>query len=353
MKLQLLHGGVLALLACAFAACSQAEERSPLELNVIGGGSHNYSFRAVERPFWSQTLPAASGGRITARLRGLSETGLKGPEMIRLLRAGAVEVGMGVFTFVAGDDPAFEGIDLPGMAADIDTARTIANAYKPVLQQRMAERHGVKLLATVPYTAQVFFCRDEINQLDDLRGRKVRVRGRNMADLVAALGASPVTLPFAEVVTAMQTGVIDCAVTGIGSGNAAKWYDVANHLYNLPVDWSLGFYAIGLNRWQQLTPETRQVLLEQAQVLEDALWQETARENRYALACNTGVGDCQIHRPAHMQAHSPTTAERQRLQETVLKIAEDWGQRCGAECVERWNATVGKTIGTHLRASGN
>ncbi|EZH79370.1 transporter [Ectopseudomonas composti] len=348
MKLQLLHGVVLFVLGCAFAASSPAEEHPTLQLNVIGGGSHNYSFRTVERPFWSQTLPAASDGKVTARLRGLSETGLKGPEMVRLLRSGAVEVGMGVFAFVAGDDPAFEGIDLPGMAADIDTARSIANAYKPVLQQRMAERHGVKLLATVPYTAQVFFCRDAVESLDDLRGRKVRVRGRNMADLVNALGASPITLPFAEVVTAMQTGVIDCAVTGIGSGNAAKWYEVANHLYNLPVDWSLGFYGIGLKRWEQLPGATQQLLLEQAQVLEDDLWQETARENRYALACNTGVGDCQIHRPAHMQANAPSTEERQHLHETVMKIAETWGQRCGTDCVERWNATVGKTIGTRL-----
>lgn len=351
MKLHPLHGMLFAALACLFGSQAMAENPPQLKLNVIGGGSHNYSFRAVERPFWSETLPASTDGRITARLRGLSETGLKGPEMVRLLRSGAVEVGMGVFAFVAGDDPAFEGIDLPGMAADIDTAHAIANAYKPVLQQRMAERHGVKLLATVPYTAQVFFCRDAVTSLDDLRGRKVRVRGRNMADMVHALGASPVTLPFAEVVTAMQTGVIDCAVTGIGSGNAAKWYEVANHLYNLPVDWSLGFYGIGLERWQRLAPADQQVLLEQAQVLEDGLWRETARENRYALACNTSIGDCQIHRPAHMQANAPTEAERQQLRQTVLKIAEDWGQRCGPDCVERWNATAGKAIGTHLNVT--
>ncbi|MGE8498952.1 MAG: TRAP transporter substrate-binding protein [Pseudomonas sp.] len=347
MKLYALTGAILAVLGCLSGGATAADH-PPIQFNVVGGGSHNYTFRAVERPFWTETLPAASGGALTARLRGLSETGLKGPEMVRLLRAGAVEIGMGVFAFVASDDPAFEGIDLPGMADDIDTARAIANAYKPVLQQRMAERHGVKLLATMPYTAQVFFCRDAVTALDDLRGRKVRVRGRNMADLVAALGASPVTLPFAEVVTAMQTGVIDCAVTGIGSGNAAKWYEVANHLYNLPVDWSLGFYAIGLKRWQQLPESVQRTLLEQAQVLEDALWTETARENRYALACNTGATDCQIHRPAQMQVHAPTEAEKQVLHQAVLKIAEDWGKRCGSACVERWNATAGAAIGTQL-----
>ena len=350
MKLYSLPRMILAALGCAIGASALADDASSVHFNVVGGGSHNYTFRVVERPFWTETLPANSGGSVTARLMGLSESGLKGPEMVRLLRAGAVEIGMGVFAFVAGDDAAFEGIDLPGMAADIATSRQIADAYKPVLEARMAERHGVKLLATVPYTAQVFFCRDAVNGLDDLKGRKVRVRGRNMADMVSALGASPVTLPFAEVVTAMQTGVIDCAVTGMGSGNAAKWYDVAAYVYDLPVDWSIGFYAMGLQRWQQLSPDMQRLLQAQAHVLEDALWTETARENRYALACNTGAADCQIHHPAAMQASAPSEAERARLREVVLRIANDWGKRCGADCVQQWNATAGKAIGVALKA---
>ena len=147
----------------------------------------------------------------------------------------------------------------------------------------------------------------------------------------------------------MQTGVIDCAITGIGSGNAAKWYDVAGYLYNLPVDWSIGFYGIGLKRWQQLPPEVQQLLQVQSQVLEQALWQATANENRYAQACNVGGPDCQIHHPANMQVNTPTPVERQALNDAVLNIANHWGKRCGAQCVERWNATAGAALGVTLQ----
>lgn len=338
----------LALGALMGSPAAQAQDYPHIRFNVIGGGSHNYTFRAVEQPFWTNTLPTASHGKVTAQLLGLSESGLKGPEIIRLMRFGAVDIGMGVFAFVAGDDATFEGIDLPGMAADIGTARRIADAYKPVLEQRMAERHGIKLLATVPYTAQVFFCRAPVQSLADLKGRKIRTRGRNMAELVKAIGAAPVTLPFAEVVTAMQTGVIDCAITGIGSGNAAKWYDVAGYLYDLPVDWSVGFYGIGLKRWQQLPPEVQQLLQAQSKVLEDALWQETARENRYAKACNVGSPDCQIHQPAQMSASAPDPQEQQRVRQAALEIANNWGKRCGPGCVEQWNASAGRAIGMRL-----
>ncbi|MEX0162493.1 TRAP transporter substrate-binding protein [Pseudomonas brassicacearum] len=337
-----------AMLCGLIGPAALADNQATTHFNVIGGGSHNYTFRAVEKPFWNKTLPDSSGGTVTARLRGLSESGLKGAEMVRLIRSGAVEIGMGVFAFVAGDDAFFEGIDLPGMAADIETSHRVSTAFKPVLAERMAERHGVKLLATVPYTAQVFFCRDPVNSIADLKGRKIRVRGRNMSELINALGGSPMTLPFAEVVTAMQTGVIDCAVTGIGSGNAARWYDVANHLYNLPVDWSVGFYAIGLKRWQSLPEPVQRLLQAQSQVLEDRLWEETAKENHSALACNIGAPDCRIHRPAHMQVSTPTNAEKKVLQEAVLRIANDWGKRCGAPCVERWNATAGASLGVSL-----
>ncbi|BAW24177.1 MULTISPECIES: TRAP transporter substrate-binding protein [Pseudomonas] len=338
----------LALGVLMGSPAAQAQDYPQIRFNVIGGGSHNYTFRAVEQPFWNGSLPSASHGKVTAQLLGLSESGLKGPEIIRLMRFGAVDIGMGVFAFVAGDDATFEGIDLPGMAADIGRARRIADAYKPVLEQRMAERHGIKLLATVPYTAQVFFCRAPVQSLADLKGRKIRTRGRNMAELVKAIGAAPVTLPFAEVVTAMQTGVIDCAITGIGSGNAAKWYDVAGYLYDLPVDWSVGFYGIGLKRWQQLPPEVQQLLQAQSKVLEDALWQETARENRYAKACNVGSPDCQIHHLAHMSASAPDPQEQQRVRQMALEIANDWGRRCGPSCVEQWNASAGRAIGMRL-----
>ncbi|SOE51023.1 TRAP transporter substrate-binding protein [Orrella dioscoreae] len=339
----------LILAACLAATATLAWAQLPAtHLRVVGGGSHNYTFSAVEQPFWRDTLPGASGGRVTAELVGLSESGLKGPEVVRLLRAEALDVAMGVFAFVSGDDAGFEGVDLPGMAPDIETAHKMVRAYRPVLAARMRERHGVRLLATVPYTAQVFFCREPVTRLEDLKGRKVRTRGRNMSDFVSALGASPVTIAFAEVIPALQTGVVDCAVSGIGSGNAAKWYDVAKHLYNLPTDWSIGFYAMSEARWRELEPAVQQFLQAQAQVLENRLWDETARENAYALACNTGQGECRIHTPADMQARTPEGADREAVRAVAAKVAAAWGERCGQECKAAWNGSAGKALGVTL-----
>lgn len=325
-----------------------ANELPKTHFKVIGGGSHNYTYNAVEKPFWEETIKENSKGQITADLTGLAESGLKGPELVRLIRSGAVDVGMGVFAYVSSDDALLEGVDLPGMAPDIETARKIAQSYRPILDKRMSDRHGIKLLSTVAYTAQVFFCREPVQQLSDLKGRKIRTRGKNMADFVEALGAAPITLPFAEVVTALQTGVIDCAVTGIGSGNAAKWYEVANNLYNLPIDWSVGFYGIGLKRWQKLSPEVQAYVQAQADILEQRLWDETKRENDYALACNSGQGECQVHTPTTMQVSAPSEQEQQQVRDIALTIGNKWAKLCGKDCTNDWNQTAGQVINIQL-----
>lgn len=339
--------GLMAFSGMAFVA--SAADYPPTTLKVVGGGSHNYTFTAVEKPFWQEQIPKASNGAIKAEFSGLVESGLKGPEIVRLMRSGALDVGMGVLAAVSGDDASFEGIDLPGMALDIETAKKISDAYRPVLDKRLQERHGIKLLATFPYTAQVLFCRREVKQLDDLKGLKIRTRGSNMAAFVAKAGGSPVTMPFAEVITALQTGVVDCAATGIGSGNAAKWFEVANYLYNAPIDWSLSFYGMGKKRWDKLDPAVRTLLETETKKMETDLWTETARENEYALACNTGKGECKIHTQTNMIATAPNAQDKARLQQIAADVATEWGKRCGADCVKEWNATAGKAIGVAIK----
>jgi TRAP-type C4-dicarboxylate transport system substrate-binding protein len=88
------------------------------------------------------------------------------------------------------------------------------------------------------YPAQVFYCNAEIKGLADIKGKKVRAAGRSQSELVTALGGTPVTMAFGEVVPALQNKTVDCAITGTLSGNAAKWHEVTTHLLALPVSWA-------------------------------------------------------------------------------------------------------------------
>ena len=111
----------------------------------------------------------------------------------------------------------------------------MTDAYTPVINDIMSNRIGVVMISLWPTVQQSVWCAVPIKGMADLKGKKIRVFAKTQADFLKAVGASPVTMAFSEVVPALQRKVVDCAVTGTLSGNIAKWPEVATHLYPINV----------------------------------------------------------------------------------------------------------------------
>ena len=84
-------------------------------------------------------------------------------------------------------------------------------AYKPVIERELKEKFNAKMLMLYTFPKQQFFCnfgsKDETNvHLKDLEGRKLRTYSTSIGDFIEGLGGSAVTIPFAEVVPALQRG---------------------------------------------------------------------------------------------------------------------------------------------------
>ncbi|MFW6207045.1 MAG: TRAP transporter substrate-binding protein DctP, partial [Gemmatimonadota bacterium] len=121
----------------------------------------------------------------------------------------------------------------------------------------------------VPYPSQMVFCNAEIDDLEDLEGKKIRASGRSTANFLDAIGAAGTTLDFSEVPGALDRGVIDCAVTGSLSGYSSGWHEVSTHLYPLPVGgWDYVITAMNRDKWESLTPELQDWLIAE---VEDAV----------------------------------------------------------------------------------
>jgi len=327
---------------------SETEAKLPsVNLKVSGGNRTQNLFRYVYGPFFTEELPEKSDGAITTTFGSIEELGIQGPEILRLLSLGIFDISEGTISYMAGEDPHFDGLDLPGLTLDIETQREAVEAYKPVIAEIMSEKFNTKLLTMSPVALQVFYCNGEISGLDSLEGKKVRVFNRAMADLVEA-AASTVNLPFAEVVPEMQRGVADCAVTGTSAGNTARWWEVTDHLYPLPMGWSMTFFAANKDSWNRLDPAVQEFLLEEFEGLEDRMWAQAAADVQDGINCNTGLGECKDGIPAEppMTLVELSPEDRERAQ-SILRdhVVAAWADRCGSECAEVWNETVGQVVG--------
>jgi TRAP-type C4-dicarboxylate transport system substrate-binding protein len=149
---------------------------------------------------------------------------------------------------------------------------------------------NTKILAVGTNPPQVVWCRVPISGLSDLKGKKVRVFNKTMTDFVQAVGASAVSMAFAEVVPALQRGVVDCAVTGTMSGFTAGWTEVATHQFQVYMGWSINYQSVNLNSWNRFGPELQKFFLEQFAKLEDNMWETGAEAVAGADNCNFGTG---------------------------------------------------------------
>jgi TRAP-type C4-dicarboxylate transport system substrate-binding protein len=308
-------------------------------------------FTRVDVPYLRDLLKERSGGRIEGTVASHAERNLSGTELVRLVRSGQADIGASTLTTLSGDVPILDGVDLAGLAPGIEVARKIADAMLPVVNRDL-ERFGVRLVIIYPFPAQVVFCRQPFTSLADLRGRKVRTFGNSLVDLVSSLGAQPVSIGFPEVYSALERGVVDCAVTGTGSGVAARWPEVTTHISDLPVSWALAGYLVNIAWWNKQDPQVRGFLEGTFKEMSDKLWALGDAATRDGIDCAVGKAEgCKIHTLATrpMTEVTATDADRAQLREILEKtVLPGFVKRCGARCGETFNGTVAPLAGVRF-----
>jgi TRAP-type transport system periplasmic protein len=345
------HCSVIALAAAGalIGLSAGAAELPELKVKAIGLNSPTIVSFGDEVPFWNETIPEASGGKITADFAPIDLAGIKDPQIMRMTTLGVTDFGAGDISKMAGDDPVFEGCDLAGLALDIDTARAACEAWAPVMGRVMKEKFNTKLLALGTNPPQVFWCREPLAGLDDLKGRKIRVFNKTMADFIGAVGGTTISMPFAEVVPALQRGVVDCAVTGTLSGNTAGWPEVSTHLYPMYLGWSINYQSVNVDSWNNFSPGVQTFFSEQFDQFEDKMWETAAKAVADAENCNFGKEPCEMGKMANMTLVPISDADKEKhaqmMQDVVLV---EWARRCGEDCAAEWNETVGEVVGLQI-----
>jgi TRAP-type C4-dicarboxylate transport system substrate-binding protein len=341
-----LLGATLVALSVTAPAWSQTMVR------VLGGFSNQLQNTAIEKPFF-ENLDKATGGKLKADFRFIDEVGLKGYDGVRQLQTGIFQIMAISPGYVAGDEPFFIGLDLPGIALELPLARKTIDAFRAPFDDRLQKRFGGKLLALWPYPGQVFFCKGALKGLDDFKGKKIRVFSPALASLVEAFGATPVTLPFSEVYQGLQRGIVDCAISASLSGNTAKWFEVTDHLYPLAVSWGIQGHAANLEFWNGLPKTQRESLAKAFAGMEDRMWAIAEAATQDGVNCNSGTGRCERGTPAKMKLVPVAESDRARMKAAAVKaVLPKWAADCKRtypECAQVWNESIGRVLGLSLK----
>lgn len=321
------------------------------DLSVVGSWSGLPLHKQYEAPFWGETLPAASDGKLNVSLTTHNQMNLGVGDVFRLLGDGVYDVAMTVADYAVADAPELEGLDVPLLALTADEAKAMVEAARPMVEDIYADRFNSKVLAIAPYPPQVVFCNAEVAELADLEGLKIRASGRMTAKFLEALGAEGVNVGFSEVPGALQKGVVDCAVTGAGSGYSAGWWEVSTHLMPIPLGgWDSVVTAMNMDKWNSLDAPTQELIAAQvASEFEAPAWTSAQDALVNDIACLTGNGDCPAGDARGMTLVEVSDADFEKARGVLVgEVLPDWAERAGGDWADRWNASVGAVVGVQI-----
>jgi TRAP-type C4-dicarboxylate transport system substrate-binding protein len=287
----------------------------------------------------AEELDKRTNGQVKVDVVSLPELGLTGFELVRVTRSGLVDVADVIFAYVAGDVPAIEGVDLPGLFPDLNTSVKAHVAFMPVIKKHEDKLGGV-VLGGYLWPGQYVFSRKPVRGPADLKGLKVRVYGTAQTEFANAMGMEPVSIAFAETYTALERGTVDAAITGTYPGFALKFYEVTKFLVDVNHGPVAGALVVSKRTWDKLTPDTRALMTKLGEEFSERGWEMGRRTTQEGLDKNREKG---------MEIITITPAMAAATRDVVTRVViPSWIKRGGPDAKATFNQYIAPHSGITL-----
>lgn len=272
---------IVAALAAFSAACTGDSGGTVLRLGHDQTDGHPYDL-AAER--FAAEVAVATDGALRIRVFPAAQLG-DSPEQVEGLHLGTLDLALAAFSHASQFCPEFGLFGAPYLFEDTaHFAAVFDGEVGEILDEACREHYSIRLLATFTSGYRLLFNgRRPVRSIADLGGLKIRVMGGEADALTwQAMGAIPVPMPYSEVYSALQAGVIDGAENEPASILSNKFYEAApyfaptRHLV-LP----MGLF-ISEQTLARLPEAQQRALWEQARSA--AVWQREVMAERNASA---------------------------------------------------------------------
>ena len=224
---------------------------------AVGAYRHIWDIGFVER------VKRRTNGQVQFEVTSLAELGVAGANSLRLIEDGTLPVAQIHPPYIRGDHPIVDVSGLWGLYADQTTNLAVIDVVWPAMY-RLTEANGGVQIAYMMSGDYYLFSRKEVHDDPrDWQGFKVRSHDVVLSDLLEGMGAEPQYMPYSDVYTALESGVIDGAITCASCGYEQRWHEVADYivgpLYNLSHSW----LTVNQELWDTMPLDLQNIILEE------------------------------------------------------------------------------------------
>lgn len=142
--------------------------------------------------------------------------------------------------------------------------------------QKLLEEDGVELLCLFDIGPTVIVSKAPIRHPADIHGKVIRSLSKGSAQVLQALGASPIVLNVGDVYSALQRGTIDGAMNGIQGSVGLKYSEVVDNVLvpNGVMGTLISGYAMNRKKLMSMPPALREIITHAALEVRNAAQQK-------------------------------------------------------------------------------
>jgi len=182
-------------------------------------------------------------------------------QVLRKIRVGQLQGG----AFASGGlADRYEAIDLYGIPLlfwSLDEVDYVRDRMDSKLQDGL-ERAGFVTFGFMGGGFAHMMANEPISSVDDMRRRKVWVPEGDPVLFMAMeeLGLAPVVLPPTDVLTGLQTGLLDVVAASPVVALVLQWHTKVRYVTDLPVLYSMGIFGLDARVFGQLSDDDQQTV---------------------------------------------------------------------------------------------
>lgn len=254
---------------------------------------------------FKQFVESASNGAIAVDLFIGTQLCSKGAECLQGIADGSIDIYISTSGGAAGIFPYVQVLDLPYLMSDDRIAEhVLSGGFTRTMREMALEDSGGKIrLMTIGNTGgwrNFANTKRRVASPDDMAGLKIRTVVADLPqELVKALGASPTPIPWPELFTSFQTGVVEGSKNGITDIMGMKFPDAGLQYVTLDGHAYMGaLWWMSNDSFMAMPEDMRRIVVDGFYALQQATFASPKRKSIQAYQdFVAGGGDLYVPTP--------------------------------------------------------
>jgi TRAP-type C4-dicarboxylate transport system substrate-binding protein len=272
-----------------------------------------------------------SGGRLIITVYPATALGYTADQAFTAMTGGALEMACVFDATIAGLCPITGLTNLPFLIPTSKMHPSAVEGFLPYYTDALA-KNNIMILSTWGTSETDLACIKKVERVEDWKGLKLRGPTPTIAEIIKAMGATPVSIPQAEAYSAVATKIVDGIPWSAVTTYDNRLYEVAKYFNHWAITRATLLILVNKSRFDELPADIQDIVRNTAKELEPKAWD--------AAVWKGGPAYFDKLKAEGMNIVEISDQEKAKAMALTSQVWDKWLKRTGPEGQKALNAAL-------------